>query len=392
MMAIVDRWLLPDGVEDVLPPQARELEEVRRRFLDLFESWGYDYVIPPMIEFLESLLTGTGRDLDLKTFKVVDLLTGRSMGVRADITPQVARIDAHSLNQDGVVRLCYAGTIMQSKPDTMLSSRTPLSVGAEMFGETSAKADVEIVSLMVESLRSLGFSPIHLGLGDVGIFRQLLDSLSLSESEQEQIFEAVQRKATAEVRELCNDLELSLQATNLLVELPGLSGNQEVLLKALNLFSEMPGIVGSIENLRQVALTLSDRFKDLDIYFDLSELRGYAYHTGIVFAAYVEGVPEVVAKGGRYDDIGEVFGRGQRGATGFSIDVRRVAEAAKIEVDKQQTVRVAEVPEGEENSLWEKMQQLRAEGYVVLESGSANGHDFELIFREKNWQLVQGEN
>jgi len=391
-MAIVDRWLLPDGVEDVLPPQARELEEVRRRFLDLFEAWGYDYVIPPMIEYLESLLTGTGRDLDIKTFKVVDLMTGRTMGVRADITPQVARIDAHSLNQDGVVRLCYAGTVMQSQPDTMLSSRTPLSVGAEMFGETSGKADVEIVSLMVESLRSLGFSPVHLDLGDVAIFRQLLGSLSLGEAEQNQIFEAVQRKATAEVRDLCEKLELSHQATKLLVELPGLSGDKDVLSKALDLFSDMPGIVASIENLSQVATTLEERFSDLDIYFDLSELRGYAYHTGIVFAAYVDGVSEVVAKGGRYDHIGEVFGRSQRGATGFSVDVRRVAEAANVELASKPSVVVVEIPEGQEGSLWEKMQQLRAEGYVVLESGSANGHEFELIFKEGYWQLVQGEN
>ncbi|MBL6691088.1 MAG: ATP phosphoribosyltransferase regulatory subunit [Pseudomonadales bacterium] len=390
-MAIVDRWLLPDGVEDVLPPQARELEAVRRRFLDLFEAWGYDYVIPPMIEYLESLLTGTGRDLDIKTFKVVDLMTGRTMGVRADITPQVARIDAHSLNQDGLVRLCYAGTVMQSRPDTMLSSRTPLSVGAEMFGETSVKADVEIVSLMVESLRSLGFSPVHLDLGDVAIFRQLLGSLSLADGEQEQLFEAVQRKATAEVRELCETLELSHQATRLLVELPGLSGDKDVLSRALDLFSDMPGVVASIGNLSQVASTLEERFSDLDIYFDLSELRGYAYHTGIVFAAYVNGVSDVVAKGGRYDHIGEVFGRSKRGATGFSVDVRRVAEAANVELPSKPTVRVVGIPEGQDGSLWEKMQQLRGEGYVVLESGSSNDHDYELIYQDGNWQLVQGE-
>lgn len=390
-MAIVDRWLLPDGVEDVLPPQARRLEEVRRRLLDLFESWGYDYVIPPMIEYLESLLTGTGRDLDLKTFKVVDLLTGRTMGVRADITPQVARIDAHSLNQDGVVRLCYAGTVVQAQPDTMLASRTPLSVGAELFGDTGAKADVEIVSMMVESLRSLGFTAIHLDLGDVDIFRQLLASLSLSEHDQELLFDAVQRKAAAEIQDLCGQLELSRESTNLLVALPGLSGDKQVLVRARELFSDIPGIVDSIERLQQVSTVLGERFDDLHIYFDLSELRGYAYHTGIVFAAYVDGVKEVVAKGGRYDHIGEVFGRSQRGATGFSVDVRCVAESAQVEIDQRQTVRVAEVPNGQEKSLWQKIQQLREQGYVVLESGSVNGHDFELVFQDGDWQLVQGE-
>ena len=260
-----------------------------------------------------------------------------------------------------------------------------------MFGDISAKADVEIVSMMVESLRSLGFSSIHLDLGDVGIFRQLLESLSLSEHDQESLFEAVQRKAAAEIQDLCDQLELSHQATNLLVELPGLSGGKEVLEKAADLFTGMPGIVASIENLKQVSGILSERFDDLHFYFDLSELRGYAYHTGIVFAAYVDGVKEVVAKGGRYDHIGDVFGRSQRGATGFSVDVRCVAEAAQVDINLGQTVRVVEVPTGQEKSLWQKIQQLREQGYVVLESGSANGHDFELVFQEGDWQLVQGE-
>ena len=389
-MDIVDRWLLPAGVEDVLPPQARRHEEVRRRFLDLFESWGYDYVIPPMIEYLESLLTGTGRDLDLKTFKVVDLLTGRTMGLRADITPQVARIDAHSLNREGVVRLCYAGTVVQSQADTMLCSRIPLSVGAEMFGESGVKADAEIVSLMIASLRSLGFSPIHLDLGDVDIFRQLLESLSLTDSNQELLFDAVQRKSVAEIRELCAGMELSDQQTRLLVELPGLSGDQAVLRRAKDIFKDVPGIVSAIDSLHQVSKTLSERFDDLHIYYDLSELRGYAYHTGIVFAAHVDGVREVVAKGGRYDHIGEVFGRSRRGATGFSVDVRLVAEAANVDLTERQTVCVPRVPEGRETSLWREAQRLREAGYVVLESGSANGHDFELIYQDGGWQLVRG--
>ena len=390
-MGIVDRWLLPDGVEDVLPPRARRHEEVRRRLLDLFESWGYDYVIPPMIEYLESLLTGTGRDLDLKTFKMVDLLTGRTLGLRADITPQVARIDAHSLNRDGVVRLCYAGTVVQSRADTMLASRTPLSVGAEMFGESGVKADAEIVSLMVASLKSLGFSPIHLDLGDVDIFRQLLESLACGESGQELLFDAVQRKSVAEIRELCAGMKLSDRQTRLLVELPGLSGGQDALGRAESLFKDIPGIISAIDSLRQVSKTLSERFDDLHIYFDLSELRGYAYHTGIVFAAYVDSVREVVAKGGRYDHIGEVFGRGQRGATGFSVDVRLVAEAARVDLAGKQTVCIPEVPEDRRASLWREAQRLRDEGYVVLESGSANGRDFELIYQDGTWQLVRGK-
>ncbi|MCH7743231.1 MAG: ATP phosphoribosyltransferase regulatory subunit, partial [Proteobacteria bacterium] len=184
----VDRWLLPDGIEDILPAQAQELELIRRRLLDLYASWGYEYVIPPMVEFLESLLTGTGHDLDLKTFKVTDLVTGRTMGIRADMTPQVARIDAHSLNRTGPVRLCYAGTVLHSQADNMLASRTPIKVGAELFGDPDRQGDLEIVSLMIESLKVLGMEAVHVELGDVSIFRQLVEAAGLEERATEELF------------------------------------------------------------------------------------------------------------------------------------------------------------------------------------------------------------
>jgi ATP phosphoribosyltransferase regulatory subunit len=390
-MGIVDRWLLPDGVEDMLPSQAKKLEEVRRRLLDLFSTWGYDYVIPPMIEYLESLLTGTGRDLDLKTFKVVDFLTGRTMGVRADITPQVARIDAHSLNRDGVARLCYAGTVVQAQADSMLASRTPLSVGAELFGDSTSKADTEIVSLMVESLKSLGFDAVHVDLGDVDIFRQLMSSFSLNADQQELLFEAVQRKSVAEISSHCSNLCLSEADSLLLTQLPGLTGNDSVLERARSLFKTYKGIIASIDNLQQVSDIIAGRFTDLDIYFDLSELRGYAYHTGIVFAAYVDGSRSVVAKGGRYDHIGDVFGREARGATGFSIDVRSLTEKVRLPEESRKCVWIPEVPAGEENSLWQQIQQLRAEGYIVVESGQPNGFDHHLDFQDGQWQLVSGD-
>ena len=390
-MGIVDRWLLPDGVEDMLPSQAKKLEEVRRRLLDLFSTWGYDYVIPPMIEYLESLLTGTGGDLDLKTFKVVDFVTGRTMGVRADITPQVARIDAHSLNRDGVARLCYAGTVVQAQSDSMLANRTPLSVGAELFGDSTSKADTEIVSLMVESLKSLGFDAVHVDLGDVDIFRQLMLTFKLNADQQELLFEAVQRKSVAEISSHCATFCLSEADSLLLTQLPGLTGNDSVLERARSLFKAHKSIVASIDNLQQVADTIAGRFTDLDIYFDLSELRGYAYHTGIVFAAYVDGSRSVVAKGGRYDRIGDVFGREARGATGFSIDVRSLTEKVMFPEESRKCIWIPEVPTGEEDSLWQQIQQLRVEGYIVVESGQPDGFDHHLDFQDGQWQLVSGD-
>ena len=387
-MSIVDRWLLPDGVEDVLPPDALRLEEIRRCLLDLFAAWGYDYVIPPTIEFLESLLTGTGRDLDLKTFKVVDLVTGRTMGVRADITPQVARIDAHSLNHPGVTRLCYAGTVVQAQADSQLGSRIPLSVGAELFGDSSARADIEIVSLMIEALRSLGLARIHLDLGDVDIFRQLVTRLALTEDQQELLFDAVQRKAIGDIRNQAHAASLTEAETQLLCALPGLSGDAGMLADARVLFAEHPGVIACIDNLERVAMAVSSRFDELDVYFDLSELRGYAYHTGIVFAAYADDVRQVVAKGGRYDHIGQVFGRADRGATGFSVNVRNLLE--KVTLQRQMGRRVTVAPGLEVTpALFREMQRLRSEGYVVLESGESA--DLLLVSEGGEWQLLPGD-
>lgn len=387
-MSIVDRWLLPDGVEDVLPAQAARLEEVRRRLLDLFSTWGYDYVIPPMVEYLESLLTGTGRDLDLKTLKVTDLVSGRTMGVRADITPQVARIDAHSLNREGVVRLCYAGTVVHAQADGMLESRTPLSVGAELFGDTSSSADVEIVSLMIESLRSLGFDGIHVDLGDVAVFRQFVQSLELTEYQQDQLFAAVQKKSIRELESLCESFAMDAATTELFVALPDLMGDHAVLDLARQKFEGHEGIVACIDNLSRVAAEISARYGDVDVYFDLSELRGYAYHTGIVFAAYVDGVSHVVAKGGRYDHIGEVFGRRGRGATGFSVNVRNIAEQAAIASETRPSVLVIADPG---DGLWQEVTRLRDEGYTVVESGEPGDYDFHLVNESGNWILAQVE-
>jgi ATP phosphoribosyltransferase regulatory subunit len=386
-----ERWLLPDGVEDLLPPQAKRVENVRRNLLDLFERWGYDYVIPPIVEYLESLLTGTGKDLDLLTFKTVDLLSGRTMGIRADITPQVARIDAHSLGKPGIQRLCYAGTTVRSNASSIFSSRTPISAGAEFFGDASENADAEIVSLMIESLTIFGFSSIQLNLGNVEIFRRLIGGLGVSLSDRDRIFQAVQKKATNELREICIEIGLPEEESSIVQSLPDLCGNAEILTAANKLFSSYPDILESVESLEKLYSIISKRYSEIDIYFDLSELRGFAYHTGVVFSANLKGNSDFIAKGGRYDHIGGVFGRDSREATGFSIDVVNLSDLLPNEEKSKESILVIPSPEGFGKGLWKKTEELRAKGYIVVESGDPENYELLLRYEAGEWQMISGK-
>jgi len=384
-----DRWLLPDGIDEVLPPEALNLERVRRRLLDIFAVWGYDYVIPPMVEFLESLLTGTGRDLDLKTFKITDQMSGRMMGIRADITPQVARIDAHSQNKKGVARFCYAGTVLHAQANNMLASRAPLHVGAELFGDSGSQADLEIVSLMVESLHSLGMPSVVIELGDVGIFRLLVQQLEIPSEAEEKLFALIQKKAMVELETCVQALDLDADHKRIMLELPGLCGNAEVLARAEGVFGGYPQIMQRLASLGEVAQGIESRFSGIQIYYDLSELRGYNYHTGIVFAAYLGEARRRVAQGGRYDSIGSVFGR-DRGATGFDVDVKTLAKFSTITEAKRPVV-IAEPGAGiDDLPRWEKIRELRTAGYIVLESGKETvPHDFSLNQYDGEWQLTK---
>jgi len=394
-MNIVNRWLLPDGVDEVLPPTAATLEKVRRQLLDTFESWGYELVIPPMVEFLESLLTGTGTDLDLKTFKITDQVSGRMMGITADITPQVARIDAHSLNNPGNVRLCYAGTVLHAKADNMLASRTPISVGAELFGDTGSNGDLEIVSLMLASVGSVGRQAgrsLHLELGDVGVYRDLIQTADISDVDERQLFELIQNKALPDLDEKVKTLNLSDELSELISQLPRLCGDLAVLEEGKTLFKDYPGILQRLNNLAEVSQSIASRHVDVDIYFDLSELRGYNYHTGIVFAAYLTGTGTRIAKGGRYDDFGDVFGRA-RGATGFDIDiktlVKHLGEQPAIGNVGPGKVSVA-YGLSSVDRRWEKICELRQEGYVVIE-GEAAQCEFTLIEAGNEWSLRRND-
>lgn len=320
-MTVSDRWLLPDGVEDILPPLAGQIESLRRDVMETCQHWGYQLVIPPLIEYLESLFTGTGHDLELQTFKLTDQLTGRMMGVRADMTPQAARIDAHTLGQEGITRLCYAGHVLHTRPRHMLTGRTPIQAGCELFGSGSESADMEVISLMLETLRVSGLPRIHLDLAHVTIYETLVGEAGFDRNTGAAIFDAMARKSVPELDELLGDCEPG-SAGSMLRELARVSGGREALSEARRILGSAPKpLIRALEQLERVAAMLAGNYPEVSFGFDFCELRGYNYHTGLVFAAYVPGHGDAVAKGGRYDSIGSDFGRA-RPATGFSLDIR----------------------------------------------------------------------
>ncbi len=316
-----ENWLLPEGVDEVLPPQSAVVEQMRRDLLDLYASWGYQLVFPPFIEYLESLLINAGGDLDLKTFKVTDQITGRTLGIRADITTQAARIDAHQLRHDSPTRLCYAGTVLHTKSDGFAGSRAPLQVGAELYGHSGIESDLEIICLMMETMKLAGLEDIYIDLGHVGIFRGLVRQAGLSEQSEMELFDALQRKSIPEIKEIIDRVALGEQEAAMLTALPELSGD-DVLGKAQTLLAGAnQDVQDALNDLIRLADLLNKRIPELPLHFDLAELRGYHYHTGVVFAAFVPGLGQEIARGGRYDDIGEAFGRA-RPACGFSSDLK----------------------------------------------------------------------
>ncbi|WP_166264239.1 ATP phosphoribosyltransferase regulatory subunit [Marinobacter caseinilyticus] len=316
-----NRWLLPDGVEDILPPLAGQIETLRRDVMDTCQRWGYQLVIPPLIEYLDSLFTGTGHDLALQTFKLTDQLTGRMMGVRADMTPQAARIDAHTLRSDGVTRLCYAGHVLHTRPQHMLTGRTPIQAGCELFGSRSQAADNEVISLMLETLRTSGVPAIHLDLAHVAIYQALIAETNVDRETETAIFDAMRRKSIPELDTLLGACPED-SAGGRLRTLARISGGRESLAEArVALQGASDDVMQALDQLESVADMLAGHYPEVMLGFDFCELRGYNYHTGLVFAVYVPGHGEAVAKGGRYDAIGQDFGRA-RPATGFSIDIR----------------------------------------------------------------------
>jgi ATP phosphoribosyltransferase regulatory subunit len=313
------KWLLPEFIEDILPGEAMRIESLRRSILDLFFESKYELVMPPLLEYMDSLLTGTGHDLELRTFKVVDQLSGRMMGVRADITPQVARIDAHLLNREGVTRLCYCGSVLHTRPAGPAATREPIQIGAELYGDAGVEADLEILQLLCRSLELAGVRNARIDIGHVSVFRSIAADLP-AELEAE-LFAALQKKDAPAVKELT--AKLDAKTRNALMLLPELYGGPEVLDLAEKKLPRIAELTRALGTLRKLAKACK-----VPASFDLAELRGYHYHSGVVFDAYCEAVSGPVARGGRYDEVGKAFGRA-RPATGFSIDLRSLAGAVK---------------------------------------------------------------
>ncbi|WP_017940969.1 MULTISPECIES: ATP phosphoribosyltransferase regulatory subunit [unclassified Thioalkalivibrio] len=393
-MTDINRWLLPDGLEEALPDAARRLEDLRRGVLDQFDTWGYDLVMPPLAEYLESLLTGAGHALDLQTFKLTDQLTGRMMGVRADLTPQVARIDAHRLRVQGPNRLCYVGSALRTRADEWSGSRSPLQAGAELFGHDGIDSDLEIIRLMLATLAVCGVERPSMDLGHVGIYRALARDAGLDASQEQDFFDQLQRKSVPEIEQTLADWQaagLAPAACTRLRALVDLNGEVSVLEEARRALVGAPvEVVAALDHLEAVAARLEAGQPGLDLHLDLAELRGYAYHTGLVFAAFVPGSGQAIARGGRYNDIGRVFGRA-RAATGFSTDLRAfVRRDTGAPLPARETVRA---PAGDDAVLEAAIAELRARGVRVVrelegqENGSAEGARLEQ--RAGAWTVVE---
>ena len=358
-----NRWRLPHGVDDLLPPQAAALESLRRRVLDLFQAWGFEYVEPPLVEYLDSLLVGSGRDLDLQTLKVIDQQSGRMLGIRADMTSQAIRIDAHSRRQDGIQRLCYAGPVVRANPRGALDARIQFKAGAELFGSTSPAADAEVILLMLEALQVAGVAAPVLLLGHMGVFRALVSGLDLSAAQSRQLFDAVQRKSETDIAELV----AATGAPALLIGLPAMLGDRTVLATARQAWqSAPPAVHAALAELEAVADQVQAAAPAVAVRYDLSELSGYGYHNGPVFAAYQADQGAPVAQGGRYDGIGAHFGHG-RPATGFDMNLLQVLTATAAP-------RAIWVPfmAGRDAKREARIRALRSAGDVVIQALAAD--------------------
>ena len=358
-----NRWLLPDGIEEVLPPDALAVEQLRQQLLSLYDSWGYDLVMPAMIEFTDSLLTGTANSLNRKTFTLVDQLTGKQMGLRSDMTPQVARIDAHHLANSGTSRFCYCGQLVHAHADGLNPSRSPLQLGAEIFGNASIQADIEVVCLMLETLQQIPLKDVSLDLGHVGIFRSLFEQSGLDKALENTLFDMLQRKSIPELKAFLVDQSLTESTRNQFCQLALLNGDVGIIDEARAVFKDAAEeCLSALDHIEAVANGVQQRFPDILIHCDLSELRGYEYHTGLVFAAFLPGQGRDIARGGRYDDIGSVFGVA-RPATGFSADLLNLFHLSGLNSPVKAAILA---PNQKDEGLQQFIKQLREQGERVI--------------------------
>ena len=350
-------WLLPEYIADALPQEAMQIERLRRKVLDLFRVHGYELVMPPLLEYLESLLTGSGSDLKLRTFKLVDQLSGRTLGVRADMTPQVARIDAHLLNRQGVTRLCYCDSVLHTLPASQAASREPIQLGAELYGYSGIEADLEAIRLLADALTTAGTPASRIDIGHVGVFRALVQVAELEPELEARILQLLQVKDVPGLRECCVDIAEPYRSAFL--RLPELFGGTDFLEKAANELPSIPAINAALDSLQ----ALRNAMPELPLSFDLADLRGYHYHNGVVFAAYYPGFPSAIARGGRYDGVGKDFGRA-RPATGFSMDLREIARLATI---AEPSRAILSSYSAADPALATVVKELRQQGEVVVE-------------------------
>jgi len=373
-------WLLPEQIADVLPSQARRVEELRRTLIDRARGYGYELVMPPLVEHLESLLSGTGQELDLKTFKLVDQLSGRTIGLRADTTPQVARIDAHLLNREGVARLAYCGPVLHARADSALASRELLQFGAEVYGHAGLEADLEVIDLALDALGSAGVREVLLDLGDARVLRALLAGAPLDGERLTDLAQALAHKDAAALAGLSGPL--AAESRDGLTALLRLHGGTEVITAARKLLPARASIARALDDLGWLAEHVQRAHPDVRIGFDLADLSGYAYYSGPRFALYAAGNPAALARGGRYDEVGAVFGR-NRPAVGFSLDVKELAAVAP----PQPAHAAVRAPWGESASLRAAVRALREQGHSVV--CTLPGHEHEAQEYDCDRELVE---
>ena len=380
-------WLLPEYIQDMLPDEAARIEHMRASVLELLRLSGYQLVVPPLLEYAESLLINGSNDMDLRTFKLVDQLSGRTLALRADITPQVARIDAHLLNRQGVTRLCYVGSVLHTQPAGVMRTREQLQVGAELYGHSGFESDLEVQCLMLQSLALLGIEGVHLDLGHVALFRALVNHAAIPRELETELFSALQAKDMAALQVLVG--ELAPPVKNAMLALPQLYGGVEVIARARVELPPYPEVLAALNELEQAAVHLKPLAHSIGI--DLAELRGYHYHSGMVFAAYHADSHDAIALGGRYDDVGKSFGRA-RPATGFSMDLRQLHGL----LPPQTQVGGILAPHRDDAALQKKIALLRAHGHAVVVDLLAKpalrnelNCDRELILRDGDWVVVE---
>jgi ATP phosphoribosyltransferase regulatory subunit len=386
----MNRWLLPEDIADVLPAEARKVETLRRATLDLYQSYGYELVAPPILEFLDSLLTGTGSDLNLQTFKLVDQLSGRTLGLRADITPQVARIDAHLLNRAGVTRLCYAGSVAHARTPVGSSAREELQLGAEIYGCATWEADFEAISLLLKTLELAGLNKVYLDLSHAGILMGILDGQDLDKESIESLYDILQSKDRPRLGQWSKCLPAKIiEALMALTELNGPC--EQVIKNAKKLLPKHAAIDQALSDLSRLVDSSARLSKNLELSIDLSDLRGYQYHSGVMFAAYVDKLPQPIARGGRYDHVGQAFGR-PRPATGFSLDLLTLAHLSSMSVRK---LAIA-APWIDDAALNASIAQLRNAGEVVIQVSTGGliesaeyECDRELVKQGNAWEVFQ---